>query len=44
MSENALARWHGQYVGTVFQFFQLIPIARLRFILLPHANGMSLKR
>ncbi|HEU0003480.1 MAG TPA: ABC transporter ATP-binding protein [Ktedonobacteraceae bacterium] len=25
MSENALARWRGQHVGIVFQFFQLIP-------------------
>src|SRR5215469_18051913 len=24
-SEDALARWRGQYVGIVFQFFQLIP-------------------
>ena len=24
-SENALARWRGQHVGIVFQFFQLIP-------------------
>jgi putative ABC transport system ATP-binding protein len=25
LSENALARWRGQHVGIVFQFFQLIP-------------------
>jgi len=25
MSENALARWRGQHVGIVFQFFQLVP-------------------
>ncbi len=25
MGENALARWRGQHVGIVFQFFQLIP-------------------
>src|SRR6516225_9472965 len=24
-SENALARWRGQHVGIVFQFFQLVP-------------------
>jgi len=24
-SENALARWRGQHVGIIFQFFQLIP-------------------
>ena len=24
-SENALARWRGQHVGVVFQFFQLLP-------------------
>jgi ABC-type lipoprotein export system ATPase subunit len=25
MSENMLARWRGQHVGVVFQFFQLLP-------------------
>ena len=25
MNENALARWRGQHVGIVFQFFQLLP-------------------
>jgi ABC-type lipoprotein export system ATPase subunit len=25
MNENALARWRGQHIGIVFQFFQLIP-------------------
>lgn len=25
MSENALARWRGQHVGIIFQFFQLVP-------------------
>jgi ABC-type lipoprotein export system ATPase subunit len=25
MNENALARWRGQHVGIVFQFFQLVP-------------------
>src|SRR2546421_8613259 len=25
MSENALARWRGEHVGIVFQFFQLVP-------------------
>ena len=25
MSENKLARWRGQHVGVVFQFFQLLP-------------------
>jgi putative ABC transport system ATP-binding protein len=24
-SENALARWRGQHVGIIFQFFQLVP-------------------
>src|SRR5260370_38529555 len=24
-SENALARWRGQHVGVIFQFFQLVP-------------------
>src|SRR5713101_2676643 len=25
MGENQLAKWRGQYVGIVFQFFQLLP-------------------
>ena len=36
MSENELARWRGQHVGVVFQFFQLLPtISLLDNVVLP---------
>jgi putative ABC transport system ATP-binding protein len=46
-SENALARWRGQHVGIVFQFFQLIPtLTALENVLLALelGSGASLKR
>ena len=36
MSENALARWRGEHIGIVFQFFQLIPtLTVIENVLLP---------
>ncbi len=36
MSENALAKWRGQHIGIVFQFFQLLPtLTALENVLLP---------
>jgi len=36
MSENKLAAWRGQYVGIVFQFFQMLPaLSLLQNIILP---------
>lgn len=44
-SENALARWRGQHVGIVFQFFQLIPtLTTLENILLALELGRGLPR
>lgn len=46
-SENALARWRGQHVGIVFQFFQLIPtLTALENVLLALelGGGAGLKR
>src|SRR5437763_7408569 len=47
MSENALARWRGQHVGIVFQFFQLVPtLTALENVLLALelGGGGGLKR
>ena len=36
LSENGLARWRGQYVGIIFQFFQLLPaLTLLKNVILP---------
>ncbi len=36
LGENALARWRGQYVGIVFQFFQLLPaLTAVENVMLP---------
>ncbi len=36
LSENKLARWRGQYVGIIFQFFQLLPaLTLLKNVILP---------
>lgn len=36
MSENALAKWRGQTIGIVFQFFQLLPtLTALENVMLP---------
>jgi len=36
MSENALARWRGENVGIIFQFFQMLPaLTLLKNIILP---------
>lgn len=36
MSENQLAAWRGQYVGIIFQFFQMLPaLSLLKNIILP---------
>src|SRR6516225_2771632 len=46
-SENALARWRGQHVGIVFQFFQLVPtLTALENVLLALelGGGGGLKR
>lgn len=46
-SENALARWRGQHVGIVFQFFQLVPtLTALENVLLALelGNGGGLPR
>ena len=41
LSENALARWRGENVGIVFQFFQLLPtLTALENVMLPlHLQG-----
>ena len=41
MGEDALAKWRGQFVGIVFQFFQLLPtLTAIENILLPmHFRG-----
>lgn len=45
MSENRLAKWRGEYVGIVFQFFQLLPtLTALENVLLPlHLRGNKAK-
>lgn len=36
MSENELARWRGEHVGIIFQFFQLLPaLSLLKNVMLP---------
>jgi len=36
LSENQLARWRGQHVGVIFQFFQLLPtLTALENVMLP---------
>jgi putative ABC transport system ATP-binding protein len=36
MNENALARWRGDHVGIIFQFFQLLPaLTLLKNVMLP---------
>jgi putative ABC transport system ATP-binding protein len=36
MSENQLAKWRGQYVGIIFQFFQMLPaLSLLQNVILP---------
>ena len=36
MSENALAKWRGQEVGIIFQFFQMLPsLSLLQNVVLP---------
>lgn len=36
LSENKLARWRGQHVGIIFQFFQLLPaLTLLKNVILP---------
>jgi putative ABC transport system ATP-binding protein len=36
MSEDALARWRGEYVGIIFQFFQMLPaLTLLNNVVLP---------
>ena len=36
MSEDALARWRGEYVGIIFQFFQMLPaLTLLNNVILP---------
>ena len=47
MNENSLARWRGQHVGIVFQFFQLVPtLTALENVLLALelGGGGGLKR
>jgi putative ABC transport system ATP-binding protein len=46
-SENALARWRGQHIGMVFQFFQLVPtLTAMENVLLALelGNGKGLPR
>ena len=36
MSENQLAKWRGEYVGIIFQFFQMLPaLSLLQNVILP---------
>lgn len=36
MSENALAKWRGQHVGIIFQFFQMLPsLSLMQNVVLP---------
>ncbi len=36
MSENQLAKWRGQYVGIIFQFFQMLPsLSLMQNVVLP---------
>ncbi len=36
MSENALARWRGEHIGIIFQFFQMLPaLSLLQNVILP---------
>ena len=36
MSENQLAAWRGEYVGIIFQFFQMLPaLSLLKNVILP---------
>jgi len=45
MSEDELARWRGEHVGIVFQFFQLLPtLTALENIILPMELGHRLDR
>ncbi len=43
LSENQLARWRGQHLGIVFQFFQLLPtLTALENVILPlHLQGLK---
>jgi putative ABC transport system ATP-binding protein len=45
LNENRLARWRGEYIGIVFQFFQLLPtLTALENVLLPlHLRGTKAK-
>ncbi len=45
LSENRLARWRGEQVGIVFQFFQLLPtLTALENVMLPlHLRGRAAK-
>ncbi len=46
MSENNLAAWRGEYVGIIFQFFQMLPaLSLLQNVILPmdFANKYSVK-
>ena len=45
LSENSLARWRGENIGIVFQFFQLLPtLTALENITLPlHLRGVKAK-
>jgi putative ABC transport system ATP-binding protein len=46
MSENQLATWRGEYVGIIFQFFQMLPaLSLLQNVILPmdFANKYSSK-
>ncbi len=47
MSENKLAAWRGEYVGIIFQFFQMLPaLSLLQNVILPmdFANKYSSKQ